>query len=150
MYRNIKEFSLTDKNIYLEMSKEFYSSNAVLHPISDDNLNMTFEACVTESPYTRGYIIYSEDIPAGYLLLSFTWSNEAGGICVLVEELYIRSDFQGKGLGSLVFDFLEDQYKFKAKRLRLEVAAENEGAINLYYRKGYEDIGYLQMIKENW
>ena len=85
---------------------------------------------------------------AGYVQLSYTYSNEVGGICCWVEELYIREAFRGKGLGSELLTFLDDTYGDKVKRFRLEVTAENERAANLYRRFGYKPLAYQQKVKD--
>jgi ribosomal protein S18 acetylase RimI-like enzyme len=88
------------------------------------------------------------DAFAGYALISLTWSNEAGGISVLLEEAFIAPEYQGQGLGTAFLDFIEREYKDSAKRLRLEVTHSNIRAIRLYEKKGYERFDYLQMVKD--
>lgn len=83
----------------------------------------------------------------GYLLLAITWSNEAGGIVVWLEELFFKGSFRGKGYGTQVFAWVEKEYPH-AKRFRLEAAYNNEKAIALYKRLGYEEMKYYPMVKE--
>ena len=54
--------------------------------------------------------------------------------------------YQGKGLGSFFFRFVEENRP--AARYRLEVEPENTGAVRLYERLGYRALPYAQMIKE--
>ena len=51
------------------------------------------------------------------------------------------------GLGSRFLAWLEEQLRGDAVMLRLETEPENERAQELYYRLGYENLNYLQMIK---
>ena len=46
---------------------------------------------------------------------SFTHSNEVAGMVVLIEELYIRPEYQGKGIGNFVLDWLFQEYQDKVK-----------------------------------
>ncbi|MEG1448870.1 MAG: GNAT family N-acetyltransferase, partial [Oscillospiraceae bacterium] len=105
------------------------------------------EESIGESTYAKGYLIECNGEVAGYGLISLTFSGEVGGLVVLLEELYIKEEFQGKGLGTEYFSFIENLYK-DAKRFRLEVTKVNAGAIKLYTRLGYSEISYKQMIKE--
>ena len=73
--------------------------------------------------------------------------HEAGGVMVWVEDLYIRPAYRGQGLGSRFLAWLEEQLRGDAVMLRLETEPENERAQELYYRLGYENLNYLQMIK---
>lgn len=142
MIRNIR---LEDKNDYIKMTKEFYTSPAVLHSIPEEYIHITFDNIVNDTPYAKGYIIEDDGLVAGYILLSLTYSNEAGGLVVLVEEIYIKDDFRGRGIGKKALTKIKEMYK-EAKRFRLEVTKENKGAIKLYKNLGYEDLDYLQMI----
>jgi len=144
----IRDFNAGDREDYLRLSEEFYSSPAVVHGVPADHFVRTFEKCLEKSPYLRGLALMQEGNFAGYCLLSFTWSNEAGGIVVLLEEAYISPDYQGHGLGSKLLCFIEEEYRDRARRLRLEVTEVNKGAIKLYSQMGYESFDYLQMIKE--
>ena len=143
----IREFNKNDYTTFMELSREFYNTTAVDHKIPDKNRTATFEASVGNNPYAKGFIIEYNDEVAGYCLISLTFSGEVGGLVVLVEELYIKENFQSNGLGTECFEFIENLYK-DAKRFRLEVTKVNDGAIKLYSRLGYSEIAYKQMIKD--
>lgn len=144
----IRDFRQEDLQEYITMSKMMFDSPAVLHPISEEILTHTFNVCLESGPYCRGVMIEKEGKIAGYGLLSFTYSNEVGGLVVLCEEIYIKEDYRGQGLGNIFLEWLFDAYKNKAKRYRLEVTASNEGAIKLYNKYGFENLDYKQMIKD--
>ncbi|MPM68864.1 hypothetical protein SDC9_115799 [bioreactor metagenome] len=63
-----------------------------------------------------------------------------------VDELYIKPEYRGCGLGHAFFAFLEKSPH--VKRIRLEVESRNERAIALYRRLGYTDLPYSQMMKD--
>lgn len=136
-----------DREIFLSMVKSFYSSSAVAHNVDFRNFEATFEAAMDKSPFLRIFIMEDGGSPMGYALLSFTHSNEAGGLVVLVEELYISEACRGKGYGRAFFEFLEQEYP-SAKRFRLEVREDNKKAMDLYYRLGYNVLDYMQMVKD--
>lgn len=136
-----------DRNIFLSMVKRFYSSSAVAHNVDSQNFDITFDAAVSKSPFIRLLIIDDDEISVGYALLSFTYSNEVGGMVVLVEELYVSEEYRGMGFGGMVFEFLEQEYP-SAKRFRLEVRKDNERAIKLYSRIGYNVLDYVQMVRD--
>ncbi len=148
MTQLIRDFIESDRTKYIAMSEDFYQTDAVLHSISAENFQQTFDECLKKNLYLRGLALIQEGNVAGYALLSFTWSNEAGGISLLIDEAYITPRYQGQGLGSLLFKFVEDEYKNIAKRIRLEVTSSNSSAIRLYKRLGYEEFRYLQMLKD--
>lgn len=143
----IRDLQSNDKNIFLAMVNEFYSSNAVVHSVDPKNFEITFYAAIEKSPFLRALIIEDEEKPVGYALLSFTYSNEAGGLVVLIEELYLNKFCRGKGIGRQFFQYLEQEYP-SAKRFRLEATKENEDAIRLYQRLDYKVLDYIQLIKD--
>ena len=93
-------------------------------------------------------ILEFDDNVAGFAHLSFTWSTEAGGMVVLIEDLYIKPAFRGKGLGSFFFNAIFDEYEPLACRYRLEVSESNKRAKKLYESLGFEDLNYGQMVRE--
>lgn len=148
MARLIRDFIPSDKDVYLKLSNEFYHSTAVAHPIEEECFERTFEACIKKSPYTRGLALILDDVMIGYAMLSFTWANEVAGLCVLLEELYVSPAYQGTGFGHAFFAFLDEEYQGKAKRYRLEVTPNNEGAMRLYRSMGFSELSYRQMVKD--
>ena len=143
----IRKITQDDKSVFIEMSREFYSSSAVLNNINDAFHFNTFEELMRSDVYLECYIFETDKGEiAGYALLDKMFSHEVGGILVWVEELYVRPDFQGHGIGGAFFTYLEKNVP--AARYRLETEPENEGARALYKRKGYRELEYLQMVKD--
>lgn len=144
----IRKLQPQDRERFFELLDRFYHSSAVLHAVPVENYAITFTRCIEDDPYTTCYVYEENDIIKGYTLLSFTYSNEVGGLVVLVEELYVPDDFRGQGIGSKLLGFVHETYCDTAKRFRLEVTRTNAGAIKLYERMGYSMLDYLQMTKD--
>lgn len=147
MNHKIRKITQSDKAVFIEMSREFYSSDAVLNNIDDSFHFNTFDELMRSQVYLECFIFETDKGEiAGYALLDKMFSHEVGGMLVWVEELYVREPFQGNGIGSSFFAFLEKNVP--AARYRLETEPENEGARALYKRKGFKNLEYLQMIKD--
>ncbi len=145
----IRDFTQDDKAAILQMAENFYDSTSVLHRIPIENFAAAYdEMCCGGTGRLRGLAIEQGSAVAGYCLLSFSYSTEAGGPVVQVEEVYIEDAFRGLGFGTDLFDWLRDEYREKAARLRLEVAPGNTRAIALYERLGFEKLPYVQMVLE--
>ena len=84
----------------------------------------------------------------GFALLALTYSNEAGGIVVWLEEIYVKPEHRCKGITGEFFKFIEKEYADVA-RIRLETEPDNERAVRLYERNGFTKLGYSQMYKGN-
>lgn len=144
----IRSVLSSDQSVFLQMMSDFYHSSAVDHDIPRENLIRTFSEITSGSPYAKGYLIEQNGEPAGYFLLAFTYSNEVGGICCWVEEIFIQPQFQGHGLGTEVLTFLDETFGSSVKRFRLEMTPVNERAAALYARFGYQPLKYRQMVKD--
>lgn len=144
----IRKLRKEDKDLYISMVKDFYDSEAVLDNIPMENILNTYNEIVSSSPYVKAYLIEEEEETAGYGLISLTYSNEAGGLVVWIEELYIIEKFRGLGLGSKFLNFIETKFSGEAKRFRLEISKTNKSAQRLYLREGYRPLEYLQMVND--
>lgn len=133
-----------DKRAFLEMSREFYSSDAVLHAVDPSFHEKAFAELLRSGTYLTCFVFECGDHVAGYALLSKMFSREAGGMVVWIEEIYVRSAFRGRGVGGAFFAWL--RANVPAIRYRLEVEPSNERAQSLYRRLGFSELPYVQMV----
>lgn len=141
---NFRKIEQKDKDVFLQMSREFYNSPAVIAPIKEEYHVNAFNELMRSRDYLECYMIECDGKTAGFGLLNFAYCHEAGGKIVWIEELYIRESFRGQGIGTKFFELVEKNHP--AKRYRLEVEKENEKAVKLYKRLGYDFLEYDQMI----
>lgn len=137
-----------DKNIFLILAKAFYSSPAVAHTVPTKHHIATFEELMRSNTYAECYMIESGGKAVGYALLAKTFSQEAGGLVVWIEELFLLPEYRNKGLGTEFFKFLKETIEPHVARIRLEVEPENIDAIRLYKQMGFDILPYQQMVKE--
>ena len=143
----IRDVREADREVLFQMETEFYSGPACDHTVPTQNFEATLRECLRSRQYTRILMLEDETGVVGYFNMSITWSNEAGGQTIWLEELFFRPQARDKGYGTQVFAWVEENYP-NAKRYRLEATPANERAIALYRRLGYEGLDYYQMIKD--
>ena len=141
---NFRTIDEKDKEMFFELSEEFYNSPAVLAPIKKEFHANTFEELMRSRDYLECYMIECDGKSAGFGLLNFAYCHEAGGKIVWIEEIYIREEFRGRGIGTKFFELVKNNHP--ANRYRLEVEKENERAVKLYKSLGYDFLEYDQMI----
>lgn len=144
----IRKLELKDKKEFIKMAYEFYQTLAVIKPTKPKYLNKTLKEIIEKSPYIDGYVYEVDHKIAGYMLITFSYSNELGGKIITIDELYIKEDYQGSGIGSEMLEFVEVKYH-TGKAFTLLVNEKNKLAKNLYLKKGFKEIKYIQMIKDN-
>ena len=143
----IRKLRREDRESYLELARAFYQSEAVLHPVPELHLERTFEEAAGGSPYVECLLFEQDTQITGFALLALTWSQEAGGKVVWVEELYVLPEFRGQGIGKAFFGWLEQNYP-DASRFRLEIEPDNHKAEALYRQMGFDFLDYRQMVAE--
>ena len=144
----IRAMQLKDMEEVVGMMRVFYDSPAVIHAAPDEILRQDVKDCVGDCPYIEGYIFEENDRILGYSMVAKSYSTEYGGICVWVEDLYMKEEARGLGIGTAFFSFLDEKYKDQAVRFRLEVEEENERAVAVYKKAGYHPLPYMQMTNE--
>ncbi len=147
----LRPFKISDQADYLAQSKKFYKTPAVVHDIPEEYMQRTFDEALKGSPLMTAYALSeTEESPMkGYLLISFSWNNEAGGPVLWLEELYLEEEIRGQGWGRFVLTEIIKKYKNQIKRFRLEVSPANQIVIALYERCGFQKLDYLQYCQES-
>ncbi|EAQ44940.1 acetyltransferase, GNAT family protein [Roseobacter sp. MED193] len=100
-------------------------------------------------PYGAVYIIGPTRAPIGYIVVTFGWSVEFGGMDGFVDEIYIRPPVRGRGLASeVLIELPKTLAQAGIKALHLEVDRENEQAQRLYQRTRFQPRDrYMLMTK---
>lgn len=142
---NIRKMAESDKPCVFEMMRVFYASPAVHTNGSDEIFLSDIENCVNNSPYLEGFIIEDDGITVGYSMVAKSFSTEFGKPCMWIEDLYIKEAYRGREIGKLMLDYICEKYTDSI--FRLEVEAENERAVRLYRKCGFDVLPYVEMKK---
>lgn len=147
----IREIQEKDRAEVFSMMRSFYDSPAVITKSSNDILQRDISDCISNNPLIDGFVFQDKETEEilGYSMLAHSYSTEFGGECIWIEDLYIKEQFRGLGIGKCFFDFVNCNYGNNAVRFRLEAELDNENAIRLYKKCGYDIIPYVQLSKEN-
>ena len=144
----IRKLEARDRRAVLNMMVVFYASDALLIHPEKKVLEKTLDDCLAGSPYLDGFVMERDGELIGYAMAAKSYSTEAGGPCVWLEDIYLQPNHRGQGFGTAFLQFFEEYYKNAAIRLRLEAEPENQRAMAAYKKAGYEVLGYTQMVKE--
>lgn len=141
----IRTMQKTDKAEVLAMMRVFYASEAVHTNGSDEIFENDFENCINDCPYLEGYVFEHEGEIQGYAMLAKSFSTEFGKPCIWIEDIYLKETSRGLGIGTQFFEFIHEKYTDVV--FRLEAEEENERAVHVYKKSGYEVLPYLELVK---
>ncbi len=145
MESQIRRMEEKDRQQILEMMRTFYASEAVFTNGSEEIFHTDIDHCTNGSPYLEGYVFENGTTVQGYAMLAKSFSTEFGRPCIWIEDIYVKDEYRGRGLGGAFLDFVEEKYPHAL--LRLEVEADNERAVNVYRKHGYDVLPYMEMKK---
>ncbi len=146
MNSTIRPIEARDRTEILNMMRVFYASPAVFSNGSDEIFSNDIENCINGSPYVEGYVIEDSNDIQGYMMIAKSYSTEFGKPCIWLEDIYIKDEFRGMGLGNAFIEFITKKYTDCI--FRLEVEEENERAVGLYKKCGFTVLPYMEMKKE--
>ena len=141
----IRSMTASDAPIIKEMMRVFYASPAVLSNGSDEIFAADVENCVNDSPYLEGFVFEDAGQILGYSMVAKSFSTEFGKPCIWIEDLYLNEDCRGKGYGKAMIEHIFACYPHCI--FRLEAEEENERAIGLYRKCGFEVLPYLEQCR---
>ena len=143
----IRNMTARDKDAVFEMMQAFYASPAVFTDGSDEIFLADIGVCLSDSPYLEGYVFEENGEILGYAMVAKSFSTEFGLPCIWIEDLYFKPEFRGKGLGGEFFVYLDEKYP--GTIMRLEAEEENERAIHVYKKCGFDVLPYMELKKIN-
>lgn len=95
------------------------------------------EALFGVRPCAEAILAYWEGNPVGFALYFTTFSTFAGQPGLYLEDVYIKPDYRGKGIGKAVMTYLARLAKERGyKRFEWSVLDWNEPAIRFYKNLG--------------
>ncbi len=87
------------------------------------------------------YVILAGGERAGFLHL-----GSRGGECDWLEDLFVREELRGRGIGSRAIELAWDMLREKGlETMYLEVVPANAAAIRLYYKLGFTNLNTLTL-----
>lgn len=139
--------SPADADAVVAMMASLYEEDASGY-VSPANFRNTVES-LQRMP-ERGRIVVF-DAPSGpcigYAILIPYWSNEFGGSVVEVDELFVRPEFRGRGIGRAFFAWIERERPFGAIAIELEATPDNRTAHEFYRAMGFAKRANVLQVK---
>ena len=138
METSFKAAADADADALVEMMRDFNAHEAIAFDerevrgvlarlFADDSLGL---ACL---------ILHGGEV-AGYVVIAFGFSVEFRGRDAFIDELFVKDEYRGRGLGTAAVAFAEGVCRERGVRaLHLEVERKNARAQSVYRRAGFLD-----------
>jgi len=144
----VKAFETGEAEIFYRMAALFHGSDAVAYgEINPQALSNTFYDCTNNSPYISGFFVCCDNEICGYLLITFSYSNEYGGKIMIIDEIFILEEHRGRGIAYDSIKSVISKYIDDVVYVEVEVKKDNEKAIDLYKKFDFKFNDYLLMYK---
>lgn len=120
----------------LAMVTAFHQEAGIM--LSDDARAAGVAPLLDGIPHGVAYLIGPPRSPIGYVIITFGWSLEFGGMDGFIDELYIRPGVRGRGIATETLQTLPRALGDAGlTALHLEVNKANGTARRLYSRAGF-------------
>lgn len=136
---------LSDIPLLMILMQEFYQVEGTeFDPLIAQT---AMEQILLEPALGQVWMMRQDDQPIGYMVLTLGYSLEFGGRDAFVDEIYIRSDWRGQGIGTKALQFMIIVCRsLGVQALHLEVS-RNNAAKRLYEKVGFAEREYYLMTK---
>src|SRR5699024_10115762 len=136
-----------DYNELVGMVVSLYDEDTEGQPMNIEKVNATINEFFINPQKINIFMIISENKKVvGYSFVVYYWSNEHGGDILNIDELYIKEEFRGKGIGTSFINALLEKKSIVA--LRLETTPTNGRAFDYYKRLGFSLSENNHLIKK--
>ncbi|KAA5535990.1 GNAT family N-acetyltransferase [Paenimyroides baculatum] len=116
---------------------DFYAIDG--YPINKETTTNLFLEFVIKPEAGKCFVITYNNEICGYTILVQVFSFEMSGNVLLLDELYIDNNYQGKGIGKKAMEFIKQfAQENNYKKIVLEVEPHNLRAIQLYEKEQFK------------
>jgi ribosomal protein S18 acetylase RimI-like enzyme len=136
-----------DVETLIMMMRDLYAHDG-LAPLDEATARRALLGVIGDGTLGRVFLILLANEVVGYAVLTFGYSLEFHGRDAFVDEIYLRADYRGLGIGKRALQFLTEVCDAEGvDALHLEVERENTSAQTVYRKFGFEDHDRYLMTK---
>jgi len=134
-----KSATTDDVETLIVMMRDLYAHDG-LAPLDEASARRALLGVFGDDAFGHVFMILLENEVAGYAVLTFGYSLEFHGRDAFVDELYLRNEYRGQGIGKRALEFLTEVCVAEGvNALHLEVERANTPAQAVYRKFGFED-----------
>ncbi|PYX38350.1 MAG: GNAT family N-acetyltransferase [Acidobacteria bacterium] len=143
----LRPASESDANLLLQMMEEYYRFDG--HAFDRPKASSALLNFLRDPSFGRAWLICEQQIPVGYVVLTFGYSLEFLGRDAFLDEFYLRESHRGLGWGREALEYVEEQARnLEIRSIHLEVVQENTAAKEFYRHRGY--VAHRHSLMSKW
>jgi ribosomal protein S18 acetylase RimI-like enzyme len=136
----IRLATLTDLDALVRLMQQFYAE--ANFTLSEQGAARAFESLLDDSRLGQAWMIEQDGHPAGFVVLTVSFSMEYGGLRGFVDDFYVAPQYRHRGLGHAALEEVKRACRRRGVRaLLVETGPDNEAAMSAYRSVGFEDSG---------
>ena len=142
MDHRIRTATLSDVDTLARLIRDFYAESNF--PLSEVSAARTFAALLEDWRHGQVWLIQAGDEPAGFVVLTVSFSMEYGGLRGFVDDFFVTPRYRNQGLGHAALEEVKRACAHRGVRaLLVEVGPQNDAALSAYRHVGFSDTGHV-------
>lgn len=138
---------LTDRAELLALIRAYYRFDHIR--FNARTIAPALDKLLRSRSFGRVWIMYDGARPAGYVVLTFNFDLEFGGLEGLVTDLFVDARYRGRGLGRRALDIVDNYCRARGiGMVELQVEDENVEAQAFYRKLGFKQLSRIVMTRE--
>ena len=130
--------------VFLGEDEHYLASSAAYGDRGFQGLNNALDLFLERPELGFVWMAYDDDGAAGVCVISYAISTSMGAVVAKLDDVSVKSDRQGQGIGTALLEQLKEQLRSESvARIDVAVHLENPEA-----RKFYERLGFITLREE--
>src|SRR5438045_2658527 len=140
----MREACIDDVPLLVMMMAEFYSDSP--YTLNSRRAGDAFTSLLSDKRLGNVWIIQSDEIDAGYVVVTYCHSMTYGGLAAIVDDFFIRRPFRGAGLGKTAMAELRRLCTDGGIRaIQVETGHDNAVALAVYKHAGFNETDHVHL-----
>ena len=132
----MREAVVGDVRTLVELMAEFYAESDYV--LDRRRADAAFTVLLSDPRLGRVWLIEQASAAVGYVVVTFVYGMEYGGLMAFVDDFFVRPAFRNSGLGTAALAAARDACAMLGVRaMAVEVAGDNDPALAVYRRTGF-------------
>lgn len=143
----IRKARVSDRQQLLGLIREYYRYDGIRFEAK--SIAPALRKLLSDESVGCVWIIQQGRAFAGYVILTFNYDLEFGGLQGIVTDLFLREKYRGRGLGKMALDCVAEYCRARGiAAVELQVEDDNKAAQKFYRKLGFQKLSRVVMGKD--